>query len=68
MPETPKPENEKNKTVKRIVEDLPEIGEESTWSKDQTERNYYYDDAYGYEKYVDEDDAENEENSDKESS
>jgi len=66
MPETPKRENEKEKTIKRIVEDTPEIGEESSWSKDQVERNYYYDDAYGYEKYVDEDDEEKEGNSEKE--
>lgn len=61
MSETPKPETEKNKTVKRVVEDQPEIGIESTWSKDQSERNYYYDDAYGYEKFIDEDEGEGEE-------
>ena len=64
MPETPKPENEKDKTIKKIGLDKPEIGNESSWSKDQKERNYYYDDAYGYEKYVDKDDSADEETDD----
>src|SRR5512141_198365 len=30
--------------------------DDTTWEKDQKKRGYYYDDAYGYEAYVDEDD------------
>ena len=34
-----------------------ETGGETDWSKDQQEKSYYYDDAYGYEIYdPDEDD------------
>lgn len=39
------------KEIKEIPKEKPEIGEESSWSKDQQEREYYYDDASGYEKY-----------------
>ena len=42
------------KEVEKNSNDKPEIGEESAWSKDQQERNYYYDDAFGYEKFSDE--------------
>lgn len=52
-----KPEIE-NDTVKQsereieeIPEEKPEIGEESSWSKDQQEKSYYYDDSHGYEVY-----------------
>ncbi len=38
--------------IKEVPKDKPEIGEESTWSKDQQERNYYYDDDHGYQKYI----------------
>ena len=34
-----------------------ETGGETDWSKDQQEKSYYYDDAYGYEIYNPEDDA-----------
>jgi hypothetical protein len=35
----------------------PEPGpDRSSWSDDQIERGYYYDDAHGYEKYDPEDD------------
>lgn len=29
--------------------------DDSLWSEDQAKRGYYYDDAYGYEKFVDDD-------------
>lgn len=40
MPEKPKPEEERD--GKR---------DKSSWSEDQKERGYYYDDAHGYEVY-----------------
>lgn len=43
--ETEKPE------IEKIPADKPEIGRESSWSKDQQERSYYYDDSHGYEIY-----------------
>ena len=52
MPETPKKKTEK----------APEKGDESSWAKDQEERDYYYDDSHGYEIFdpeeADEDDDE----------
>lgn len=42
MPETPK-EKPKAETDERE--------DSSTWSEDQKKREYYYDDAHGYEKY-----------------
>jgi hypothetical protein len=49
---------EKEKT--EGVNQIPEIGTESTWSKDQQKHDYYYDDSHGYQKYVTEDDSEEE--------
>lgn len=55
MSEETKPEKGKEKInekeIEEIPEDEPEIGEESSWSKDQQEKSYYYDDSYGYQKY-----------------
>lgn len=39
----------------------PETGDKDSWSADQKQRGYYYDDACGYEIYQPEED-ENEEN------
>lgn len=39
------------KEIKKKPDKKPEIGEESSWSKDQQEKSYYYDDSYGYEVY-----------------
>ncbi len=54
------PENVKEKNI--AEEELKEIAEEtdeSSWSKDQKKRSYYYDDACGYEIYdADEEDEE----------
>jgi hypothetical protein len=47
-------------------EEKPEIGDETSWSRNQKERDYYYDDAHGYEVYrADEDDEETEPANDK---
>ncbi|MGI8669716.1 MAG: hypothetical protein ACR2J3_07690 [Aridibacter sp.] len=43
--------NQAEREIEKVPKDKPEIGEESSWSKDQQERNYYYDDDHGYEKY-----------------
>lgn len=53
------------KEIEKTPTEKPEIGEESSWSKDQQERNYYYDDDTGYEKYDPEkDDAEDDSDED----
>jgi hypothetical protein len=44
MPEKPKEE-------KDIQNKINEIGDDSSWSKDQQEKKYYYDDETGYEVY-----------------
>ena len=38
-----------------------ESPEKDTWGEDQIERSYYYDDAHGYETYVEEEDDDDEE-------
>ena len=51
MPKTPK--------EKPQVEDSEKYAHDASWSEDQKEREYYYDDAHGYEVYVpDEDEKE----------
>ena len=53
MPEKPK---EETGAVEKLPE-MPKIGNESSWGKDIKERDYYYDDAHGYEIFEpDEDD------------
>lgn len=58
--EKPEIKNDTGNSPKREIGEMPEdkplIGEESSWSKDQQERNYYYDDDHGYEKYDPEED------------
>jgi hypothetical protein len=48
MSETPK---------EKLMEEKDAVGKESgedeVWEKDQKRRKYYYDDAHGYETYVD---------------
>ncbi len=51
MSEIPNQKEENKPEIKKIPEDKPEIGEESSWSKDQQEKSYYYDDDHGYEIY-----------------
>jgi len=46
---------------KQQPEDQPDRSEKDSWGEDQTKREYYYDDAHGYESYdpaEDEDDDE----------
>lgn len=51
MTEKPNQEKQSELETEKIPEEKPEIGEESSWSKDQQENSYYYDDSYGYEIY-----------------
>ncbi|HEY0050090.1 MAG TPA: hypothetical protein VGB68_12425 [Pyrinomonadaceae bacterium] len=56
MTEKTKPQNDK--APKEAVE-KPETGDPASWSRDQQEKSYYYDDDCGYEVYdPDEDDEE----------
>lgn len=56
MTEKTKPSKDE---AQKQVEEKPEIGDEASWSKDQQEKSYYYDDDCGYEVYnADEDDEE----------
>lgn len=48
MPETPKTQDE---TKGNMSEDVSE--REDLWDADQKRRQYYYDDAYGYETFKD---------------
>jgi len=59
MPEKPKEKNDKEKEQDVLPETRQKIGDEDSWSSDQRERSYYYDDSHGYEIYnPDEDDDE----------
>jgi hypothetical protein len=49
------PEKESEREVKGEPRDRFEDGD-STLTKDQRERSYYYDDSTGYERYVEDDD------------
>jgi len=65
MPEKTKPEKDSRKhwekKAKEIAPERSEADEKGNWSEDQQEKSYYYDDSYGYEVYVpDEEDEENE--------
>ena len=65
MPEKTKPEKERRKhsekEAKEVARVRRETDEKGNWSKDQQEKSYYYDDSYGYEVYVpDEEGEENE--------
>ncbi len=65
MPEKTKPEKDSRKhsekEAKEVAPEMCETGEKGNWSEDQQEKSYYYDDSYGYEVYVpDEEDEENE--------
>ena len=66
MPEKTKPEKDSRKHWKKkpkeVVPERSETKEKGNWSEDQQEKSYYYDDSYGYEVYIpDEEDEENEE-------
>ncbi len=51
MSELSNREKQNKPEIEKIPEEKPEIGEESSWSKDQQEKSYYYDDDHGYEIY-----------------
>jgi hypothetical protein len=53
MPETPKKKGE-------MEQEKTDSQDKASWSEDQKKREYYYDDAHGYEVYEPEED-ENEE-------
>lgn len=53
MPKTPKEKRE-------IEKDKNEERENSSWGEDQKTREYYYDDAHGYEVYHSEEDEKEE--------
>ncbi len=62
MPENPKEKIDKESEAEKSRRDESETDEKSSWSRDQREKGYYYDDAHGYEIYnPDEDDAEEDE-------
>ncbi len=60
MPEKTIPEKNSSKREEKEVENhSPEkTDERGNWSDDQREKSYYYDDAYGYEIYIADDDEE----------
>ena len=53
MPETPKEKPE-------IEEETKDAREKASWSEDQKKREYYYDDAHGYEVYKPDEDEKDE--------
>ncbi|MBC7899749.1 MAG: hypothetical protein H7070_06810 [Saprospiraceae bacterium] len=54
MPEKPKPETDDRESPC----ETPEKADESSWGKDIEEKDYYYDDAHGYEVFVPGDESE----------
>jgi len=65
MPEKTKPKKDSRKQsekeAKEVALERSETVEKGNWSEDQQEKSYYYDDSYGYEVYVpDEEGEENE--------
>jgi hypothetical protein len=53
MPKTPKEDSKE-------IDQPDESTDKDRWGEDQKERGYYYDDAHGYEKYVEDEDEEGE--------
>ena len=51
MPEKTKQQEEQTSAGKCEAENKPEADKIGTWSEDQKEKGYYYDDSYGYELY-----------------
>ena len=65
MPKKTKPKKDSRKhsekEAKEVAPERRETDEQGNWSKDQQEKSYYYDDSYGYEVYIpDEEGEENE--------
>ena len=57
MPEKTKQKEKSKPKQENCPENDAEKNQTGTWSEDQKEKSYYYDDAYGYEIYnPDEDD------------
>ncbi|MDQ3801322.1 MAG: hypothetical protein M3384_18015 [Acidobacteriota bacterium] len=57
MTKKTKPQNDE--APEEAVEEKPATGDAASWSRDQREKGYYYDDDCGYEVYnPDEDDEE----------
>lgn len=54
MSEKPKEENDDREKT----DETPEKADESSWGKDIEEKDYYYDDAHGYEVFEDDKDEE----------
>jgi hypothetical protein len=55
MSDTPKKDN-----LKEQKDDTPPKVDDSSWSEDISRREYYYDDATGYEVYDEDSDADDE--------
>ena len=52
MPEKPKRNKNFEQAAKKPIPETPaESNLQDTWSRDQQQKSYYYDDAYGYEVY-----------------
>jgi hypothetical protein len=66
MPEKTKRNKDFQKAAEKQVAEWPaepcETVVKDTWSRNQQEKSYYYDDAYGYEIYNPEEDESDEEN------
>jgi len=60
MPEKTKPEEKKDKFEQKKNEEILIESQEDSWAQDQREKNYYYDDAHGYEIYNPEQDEDDE--------
>ena len=56
MPEKTKKKKGTEKPAEKVFPKTCENTEAGIWSKDQAEKSYYYDDAYGYEIYNPEED------------
>ena len=56
MIEKPKRKIVMRENLSKTTEETELTKEDSTLPKDRSERGYYYDDAYGYQKYVEESD------------
>jgi len=60
MPEKIKQKKVERKVAGKSSAEKRDADEKGNWSKDQREKSYYYDDAYGYEIYNPDEDDENE--------
>jgi len=60
MPEKTKQKEGSRKVAEKSSAEKRGADEKGNWSEDQTEKSYYYDDAYGYEIYNPDEDNEEE--------